>query len=313
MLKLTADLQKLMKIILRNILLLLILATSLAAQEKPEKPYIVTTTGIVADIVKNVAGDLVQLEALMGPGVDPHLYKSTQGDLKRLLQADIVFYNGLKLEGKMQEIFEKLARKKPVIPVSREIDRETLLAFAAYPGEKDPHIWFDVLQWSLTISVVRDELTRLLPEHKAVLFKNAKNYKQELEELAHWVKEQVALVPAEQRVLVTAHDAFHYFGRAYGFEVLGLQGISTESEFGLQDIKRISDVIISRKVKAIFVETSVPEKFIRSLEEGVREQGFEVSVGGALFSDAMGNDGTPEGTYIGMVKHNVSTIVEGLK
>lgn len=302
-----------MKIILQIALLLLIIANPIFAQEKPEKPYILTTTGMVADLVKNIAGELVQLEALMGPGVDPHLYKSTQGDLKRLLQADIVFYNGLKLEGKMQDVFEKLAVKKPVIPVSREIDRGRLLAFESYPGEKDPHIWFDVLLWSQTIPVVRDELVKLLPEHKAELFKNAESYKQELKNLDSWVREQIALVPKEQRVLVTAHDAFHYFGRAYGFEVLGLQGISTESEFGLQDIKRISDVIISRKVRSIFVETSVPEKFIRSLEEGVREQGFEVSVGGALFSDAMGNEGTPEGTYIGMVRHNVNTIVEGLK
>lgn len=299
-----------MKTIAKITFFLLLIASSATAQEKP---YVVTTTGMVADLVKNIAGDFVQLEALMGPGVDPHLYKSTQGDLKRLQKADIVFYNGLKLEGKMQSIFEKLASKKPVIAVSRAIDRDILLAFAGYPGEKDPHIWFDVLLWSQAIPVVRDELTLLLPEHKSELDKNAEAYRQQLQELASWIAEQIAKIPAEQRVLVTAHDAFHYFGRAYGLEVMGLQGISTESEFGLQDIKRISDLVISRKVKAVFVETSVPEKFVRSLQEGVRARGFEVAIGGALFSDAMGNAGTPEGTYLGMVKRNVTNIVEGLK
>lgn len=278
-----------------------------------DKINIVTTTGMIADVARNVGQDSVIVNALMGAGVDPHLYKATQGDLGRLRRADIIFYNGLHLEGKMGEVFEKLERIKTVVPVARGIDSSHLIDNPIFQGSHDPHIWFDVSMWRATINEVTRTLISADPESKAYYEKNALEYSKALDELHNWVIEEIQKIPKDKRLMVTAHDAFSYFGRAYDIEVRGLQGISTLSEFGLKDRVDLVNFIVERKVKAVFVETSVSEKNINAIVEGCRQKGHDVIIGGNLFSDAMGAEGTPEGEYIGMVRANVKTIVEALR
>uniref|UniRef100_UPI004047D34A metal ABC transporter solute-binding protein, Zn/Mn family n=1 Tax=Roseivirga sp. TaxID=1964215 RepID=UPI004047D34A len=291
----------------------LLFACGSTKQETTGKLTIVTTTGMIADIAKNVGLDSVQVTALMGPGVDPHLYKATQGDLSRLQKADIIFYNGLHLEGKMDEVFEKLERIKTVVPISRQLDSTVLLTDPVYAGAHDPHIWFDVSIWASTVNQVLATLIETNPENEAFYAKNAENYIQSLNDLHGWVRDEIATIPEEQRILITAHDAFNYFGRAYSIEVKGLQGISTLSEFGLKDRVDLVNFIVDRKIKAVFVETSVSEKNINAIIEGCQQKGHDVVIGGKLYSDAMGAEGSAEGTYIGMVKANVNTIVKALK
>ncbi|OEK01090.1 manganese transporter [Roseivirga sp. 4D4] len=277
------------------------------------KLSIVTTTGMIADVAKNVGKDSVSVSALMGPGVDPHLYKATQGDLGRLQGADIIFYNGLHLEGKMGEVFEKLQRIKTVIPVARGIDSTFLLDDPIYQNAFDPHIWFDISLWASTIGEVTSTLIETDPDNASYYEKNASAYTEQLLSLHEWVKTEIATIPEDERIMITAHDAFNYFGRAYDIEVRGLQGISTLSEFGLKDRVDLVNFIVEKKIKAVFVETSVSEKNINAIVEGCRQKGHNVIIGGNLFSDAMGAEGTPEGNYIGMVRANVRTIVEALK
>ena len=268
---------------------------------------------MVGDLIKNIGGKHVEVTTLMGTGVDPHLYKATHGDLKRLRGADIIFYNGLNLEGKMQSIFEKLSKTKPTIATASKTPKEFLLESVDYVGEADPHIWFDVSLWNKTIPEIVTALSNIKPNLKDTFSKNATLYSRKLDELHLWVQKQISLIPENQRVLVTAHDAFRYFGKAYGIEVTGLQGISTASDYGLQDIQRISTLITERNIKAVFVESSVPRRFIESLQAGIIAKGRKLNIGGELFSDAMGAAGTTEGTYLGMVQHNVNTIVGALK
>lgn len=291
----------------------LMFACGSTKQDTKGKLTIVTTTGMIADIAKNVGLDSVQVTALMGPGVDPHLYKATQGDLSRLQEADIIFYNGLHLEGKMGEVFENLERIKTVVPISRQLDSTVLLTDPIYAGAHDPHIWFDVSIWASTVNQVLATLIETNPENEAFYAKNAENYIQSLNDLHGWVREEIASIPEAQRILITAHDAFNYFGRAYSIEVKGLQGISTLSEFGLKDRVDLVNFIVDRKIKAVFVETSVSEKNINAIIEGCQQKGHNVVIGGKLYSDAMGAEGSAEGTYIGMVKANVNTIVKALK
>jgi len=274
---------------------------------------VVTTTGMIADIVKNVGKDSVEVTALMGPGVDPHLYKATQGDLGRLQRANIIFYNGLHLEGKMGEVFEKLGRIKTVIPVARGIDSTFLLDDPIYENAIDPHIWFDLSIWASTIVEVTSTLIEADPGNAKYYEENAAYHTNELLKLHEWVKTEIQKIPADKRILITAHDAFNYFGRAYDIEVRGLQGISTLSEFGLRDRVDLVNFIVERKIKAVFVETSVSKKNINAIVEGCRQKGHDVIIGGNLFSDAMGAEATPEGNYIGMVMANVKTIVEALR
>lgn len=281
--------------------------------ESDSKPNIVATTGMIADLVRNIGKDSVQVTPLMGPGVDPHLYKATQGDLGRLQAADVIFYNGLHLEGKMGEVFEKLKQIKTVVPVAEAVDSSKLLQDPVYQGNFDPHIWFDVALWASTMDRIVETLSEVDPESKAFYEANAAAYRQELQELHDWVAAEIQQIPAEKRTLITAHDAFNYFGEAYGIEVRGLQGISTLSEFGLKDRVDLVNFIVERGIKAVFVETSVSEKNIESIVEGTRQRGHDLVIGGNLYSDAMGEAGTPEGTYVGMVRANVRTIVEGLK
>ncbi|HKK76890.1 MAG TPA: zinc ABC transporter substrate-binding protein [Saprospiraceae bacterium] len=273
---------------------------------------VVATTGMVADLVQNIGGDSIEVQALMGPGVDPHLYKATQGDLAKLQKADIIFYNGLHLEGKMGEVLEKLGQIKRVVPVAENIPQSALLEDPVYQGTADPHIWFDVSIWAQCIDAVQAALTEQDSDRADFYIANAKRYRQELTNLHDWVNQEVAKIPAEKRILITAHDAFNYFGRAYRMEVRGLQGISTLSEFGLRDRVDLVNFIVEKEIRSVFVETSVSEKNINSIVEGCRQKGHEVRIGGNLYSDAMGPAGSPEGTYIGMVKANVKTMVEGL-
>jgi manganese/zinc/iron transport system substrate-binding protein len=273
---------------------------------------VVATTGMVADLAKNIGGDSIEVKSLMGPGVDPHLYKATQGNLADLQQADLVLYNGLHLEGKMTEIFEKLNRIKPVVPIAQGIDSATLIDASGY-DTPDPHIWFDVSMWANTIPTVQKALSEARPDLAKYFEKNAQSYQQKLMDLHQMVKDSLSTIPEERRILITAHDAFSYFGRAYDIEVRGLQGISTLSEFGLRDRVDLVDFIVDKKIKAVFVETSVSDKNIKAIVEGAQQKGHEVKIGGYLYSDAMGEAGTEEGTYIGMVKANVKTIVEGLR
>ena len=301
-------------------MLLLLLLTVYSCQHRPrdqraagEKIKIVATTGMIADAVENIAGDHADVIALMGPGVDPHLYKATQGDLQRLTDAHVIFYNGLHLEGKMGEVFDKLGRMKPVIAVGEEIPKERLRKVAGFQGTYDPHIWFDVNLWKEAVKAISRFLQEYDTTHRRDYETRSKRYLQQLDSLDNAVRESIVEIPATQRVLITAHDAFGYFGDAYEIEVRGLQGISTLSEFGLRDVTDLVDYILERKVKAIFVETSVSGKSIEAVVEGCRQKGWDVKIGGKLFSDAMGAAGTPEGTYIGMVNANVKTIVESLK
>lgn len=274
---------------------------------------VVCTTGMIADLAHNIGGERVAVVGLMGPGVDPHYYKASQGDLDKLGRADLILYNGLHLEGKMQEIFQKMARKKKVVPVAQGIPPEALRRPPEFEGNYDPHIWFDVSLWKQTIATVVESLGEVDPDGVDHYRQKGAIYQQELEKLHLWVQTQVDKIPSEQRILVTAHDAFGYFGRAYGIEVLGLQGISTVAEYGVNDVNRMVDLIVSRKVKAIFVESSVPQRSIEAVQEGCRARGLEVEIGGTLYSDAMGGPESGADTYIGMVQSNVNTIAAALR
>jgi len=305
-----------MKILFSLALLFAIIAPGCGDGGKPPKDgriRIVTTTGMIEDAARNVVGAHAEVEALMGPGVDPHLYKATQGDLSKLTGASIVFYNGLHLEGKMVDALEKLGRSRKVIAVSDGLDTSKLRRPAEFQGNFDPHIWFDVKFWSGTVRKIADEMKALDPPNAADYEKNAVAYMARLDSLDAWVRAEIATIPKEVRVLVTAHDAFGYFGRAYDIEVRGLQGISTVSEFGLADISSLVDMLAGRRIKAVFVESSVPRRSIEAVVQGVRARGHNVAIGGQLYSDAMGAAGTPDGTYIGMVSANVNTIVRALR
>ena len=278
----------------------------------PKRIQIVATTGMVADIVRNVAGDKAEVTGLIGEGVDPHLYKPTRADVARLTEADVIFYSGLLLEGKMSEVLGNLAKDKPVHAVTSQVDKQYLLEPPEFEGHPDPHLWMDVQGWSKAVEAVEQAMAQYDPENKALYQQNAQAYQEKLQAVDSYAKERFATIPESSRVMVTAHDAFNYLGRAYNLEVIGIQGISTESEAGLGDLNKLVDLIVQRKIGAVFVETSVADKNVKALIEGAKARGFEVKVGGELFSDAMGASGTYEGTYIGMIDHNVTTIVRAL-
>lgn len=275
-------------------------------------PRIVTTTGMLADAVTNIVGDSASVQSLMGPGVDPHLFKATQGDLTKLTEADVIVYNGLHLEGKMGEVLKKLAKLKPVISGGDGVAESKRKKSVQYANAYDPHIWFDASLWIDVSKHLSKELQLLHPANKHYYQDNTDNFIAQLDSLHNAVINSIANISQDQRILITAHDAFEYFGRAYNIEVRGLQGISTVSEFGLKDITNLVDFIVERQIKAVFVETSVSKKAINAVVEGCKNRGFEVVIGGSLYSDAMGNEGTPEGTYIGMVNANVNIIVNAL-
>ena len=273
---------------------------------------VVTTTGQIADIARNIGGTAVSVEALMGAGVDPHLFVASESDVERLAEADIILYNGHFLEAQMDDILEQIGERKPVIAVTEGIDPARLIPWAKDATEFDPHIWFDVQLWQIAAEAVRDGLIELDPARADAYNTNADAYLDQLRELDAYVQAQADSLPAERRILVTAHDAFSYFGRTYGFTVRGLQGISTASEAGTSDVRDLAIFIAEHQVPAIFVESSVPVRTIEALQAAVEAQGWQVEIGGSLFSDAMGSPGTPEGTYDGMVRHNIDTIVAAL-
>ena len=290
--------------------------SSEALENSADEPYtIVCTIGMITDIVRNVAGNHAKVEGIIGEGVDPHLYKPTRSDVVNLNDADVVFYNGLLLEGKMTDILERVANPdKPVRALA-----ESILKNANYSlhlendsGHTDPHVWMDVRGWMLGVEVVAETLSAFDPLNEKVYRENALDYIQKLDALDGYAKQSIASIPESQRALVTAHDAFGYLGKATGLTVKGIQGISTESEAGLRDVEELIDFIIERGVPAIFSESSVADKNVRALVEGAKARGHELKVGGMLFSDAMGRSGTYEGTYIGMIDHNVTTITRAL-
>lgn len=276
------------------------------------KLNVVTTTTMITDLVKNIGGDHINLQGLMGSGVDPHLYKASEGDVSKLSQADIIFYNGLHLEGKLVEVFEKMKNKKTVA-VSDAIDKSTLIGSDYFASNYDPHIWFNIEYWKQATQFVVKTLSEAIPDKTETFQANGEKYIAQLNNLKSKVEAKISEVPNAQRILVTAHDAFNYFGKAFDFEVVGLQGLSTATEAGVQDVQKLSAFIIEHKVKAIFVESSVPKRTIEALQASVKSKGHDVTIGGELYSDALGNAGTIEGTYIGMFEYNVNTIVEALK
>ena len=280
------------------------------------EPYtVVCTVGMITDIVRNVAGDYAQVEGIIGEGVDPHLYKPTRSDVVKLSAADVVFYNGLLLEGKMTDVLVRVASSgKPVKAVTEAIleGPDYLMELDDGSEHTDPHVWMDVRGWIQAVPVVAKALSSFDPVHAEIYSTNAMVYAQQLEALDAYAKQSIASIPESQRVLVTAHDAFNYLGRATGLTVRGIQGVSTESEAGVRDLEDLVDYIVELKIPAVFVETSVADKNVRALVEGANARGHDVRIGGALFSDAMGQAGSYEGTYIGMIDHNITTITRAL-
>ena len=280
------------------------------------EPYkIVCTVGMITDIVVNLVGDYAEVEGIIGEGIDPHLYKPTRGDVIKLSQADVVFYNGLLLEGKMTDVLVGIASKGKLVKAVTEailVETDYLLEKDDGSAYTDPHVWMDVSGWLRAIPVVAETLAVYDPENAEAYHSKATVYAEQLEALDAYAKVAMSTIPESQRVLVTAHDAFQYLGRAYGIEVRGIQGISTESEAGVRDLEDLVDFIVERQIPAVFVESSVADKNVRALVEGARARGHDVIIGGSLFSDAMGQAGTYEGTYIGMIDSNVTTITNAL-
>lgn len=279
-----------------------------------ERPVnVVATTSMIADLAREVGGDRVEVEGLMGPGVDPHLYRPRESDVARLVGADVVLFNGLELEGKMGEVLEQVEGRGIVAaPVAEVLDEGVLLRPPEFEGAFDPHVWMDVSLWQEVAGAVADALAEVDPTHAQTYADNAAAYRARLDSLEAWVRGRVAEVPEDQRVLVTAHDAFNYFGRAYGFEVRGLQGLSTATEAGTADVRDLAAFVAERRIPAMFVETSVSPRNIEAVQRAVEARGFAVEIGGNLFSDALGDPGTAGGTYEGMIRHNVDTIVGAL-
>ena len=301
----------------KSIYIFLVLTLVLSCKNKKQdngKLNIVTTTTMITDLVKNIGGDQVNIQGLMGSGVDPHLYKASEGDVTKLVNADIIFYNGLHLEGKLVDVFEKMgSQTKTPIALAEEIDKSTLIGSDYFASNYDPHVWFNIAYFKQFANKVTAVLANKDPNNADIYAENEKQFLAKLNMLQEKIKATIETLPKEKRILVTAHDAFNYFGKNYGFEVVGLQGLSTATEAGVQDVQKLSAFIIDRKVKAIFVESSVPKRTIEALQAAVKSKGHEVIIGGTLYSDALGNAGTAEGTYIGMFEYNVDTIVNALK
>ncbi len=304
------------------ILILFPLVLPLSAQESTPEPLpgcsepvinVVATVGMIADMVGEIGGGCVVVTGMMGPGVDPHLYTATAGDVELLFYADIIFYGGLNLEARLSDVFVQVREglDKPTIPVSERIPEDRILTEVQF-NVPDPHVWMDVSLWMIAAEAIRDGLSEYLPEQSAYFEQNAEVYLAEMEALDTYVREQIQRIPEERRVLVTAHDAFQYYSHAYNIEVHAPQGITTEAEVGVQDIRSTIDLLVSREIPTIFVESSVSPDVVEAIVEGARARGLEISIGGSLYSDAMGETGTPEGTYLGMIRANTDTIVTGL-
>lgn len=304
---------------MKKLVLLLAISLSLFAcnnntKKENQKLNVVTTTTMITDLVKNIGGDFINQQGLMGSGVDPHLYKASEGDVNKLVTADIIFYNGLHLEGKLVEVFEKMgsATKTP-IALGDALDKSTLIGSDYFASNYDPHVWFNIAYFKQFAKQVTNVLSKKDPKNAVNFIENEKQYLLKLDALQSKIAATIATLPKNKRILVTAHDAFNYFGKNYDFEVVGLQGLSTATEAGVQDVQKLSAFIIKNKVNAIFVESSVPKRTIEALQAAVKSKGHNVTIGGTLYSDALGDAGTVEGTYIGMFEYNVNTIVNALK
>ena len=275
---------------------------------------VVVTTNIIGDLVRQVAGDRVTLTTLMGPGVDPHLYRASEGDVQTMAEADLVLYNGLHLEGKMTDVFAQMnERSVPTSALAADAVPDSLLIPSAeYASSYDPHVWFDVQLWRRVTQHVGDVLARRDTARAEAYRSSADAYAQRLDSLHQYVMRQAKRIPEDRRVLVTSHDAFRYLGQAYDIEVRGLQGISTASEAGTQDVQTLADFVVTRRIPALFVESSVSPRGIEAVQAAVKAKGFQVRLGGTLYGDALGDRGTPTGTYIGALRHNIDTIVQGL-
>jgi len=297
----------------RQFLAALAFATTLPVAGWAEAPLkVVATTGMIADAVQQIGGDQVEVKSLMGPGVDPHAYRQTRSDIVAMTRADLVLWHGLYLEAQMEDFFHDLGRKRQVVAVAEGVDKSKLRAHDDYADKYDPHLWMSPVLWHDVVIEVQQALTEARPEAADLFAANTQAYLDRIDRLHAYGQQVLAQVPADKRVLVTAHDAFGYFGAEYGFEVTGIQGISTQSEAGLNRIGELVDMLVERQVSAVFVESSVSDRSVRALIEGAAAKGHTVAVGGELFSDAMGAPGTYEGTYVGMLDHNFTVVARGL-
>ncbi len=277
------------------------------------KLNVVTTTTMLTDLVQNIGKDSIHIQGLMGSGVDPHLYKASEGDVSKLVNADVIFYNGLHLEGKLEELLKNMAsQEQTTVPLAETLDNNRLITSQNFASNYDPHVWFDIDFFIQFSKIVAEVLSEKDPKNKAFYTQNATDYIADLETLTADVKRVVNALPKEKRILVTAHDAFNYFGQAYGFKVVGLQGLSTATEAGVKDVQQLSEFIIENNIKAIFIESSVPKRTIEALQAAVKDKGHDVVIGGTLYADALGDAGTYQGTYLGMYRHNIKTIVNAL-
>ena len=294
-----------------SILVLLGVVTGLTACGSEEGGGVVTTVGMIADVARNVAGNCLEVSAMMGPGIDPHLYKASASDVRTLQNAAAILYGGYVLEGQLGEVLGAMARDKPVVAVSEaSLSRDELIDEGN--GVIDPHVWMNVAYWARTIAPITEVLSELEPDCAAAMSERAAEYRTQLEALNSWVIDSIASIPAEQRILVTAHDAFAYYGRAYAIDIAAIQGISTASEASLADIRGTVDTVVERNVPAMFVESSINPRTVEAVLQAVQDRGGNATIGGQLFSDAMGEDGTAFGTYIGMIYSNTTTITEAL-
>jgi manganese/zinc/iron transport system substrate-binding protein len=282
------------------------------ADEADGRLRVVATTGMIADAAREIGGEHVVVTGLMGPGVDPHLYKASEGDVRRLFRAEVIFFHGLHLEARMADVLEHMGDRVRTVAVTSGVDPSLLMDSPEYPGMYDPHIWFDVRLWMEAVRAVRDGLVEAAPEHAEDFGTRTELYLAELEALDAYVRAQAERIPADERVMITAHDAFGYFGRAYGFEVRGLQGLSTTTEAGTADVQALASFIVERRIPAIFVESSIPTRTIEAVQAAARARRHDVRIGGELYSDALGDPDTPAGRYPGMVRHNIDTIVGAL-
>ena len=294
-------------------LFVIFLVACKAPTKSSGKLKVVVTTSMLTDLVKNIGGDLIDLQGLMGAGVDPHLYKASEGDVSKLFNADVIFYNGLHLEGKLVAVFEKMDTQKTTVALGEFLAKEGLIGSDYFASNYDPHVWFNIQYFKEFSDKVTSVLSKEDPKNAASFTANNLAFQQKLDLLHTAVVNTIATLAPEKRILVTAHDAFNYFGKAYGFKVVGLQGLSTATEAGVQDVQKLSEYIIANKVKAIFIESSVPRRTIEALQEAVLSKGHQVSIGGSLYSDALGDGGSVEGTYVGMFLYNIKTIVNALQ
>ncbi|MEM9122171.1 MAG: zinc ABC transporter substrate-binding protein [Pseudomonadota bacterium] len=290
----------------------MVLGPSGAARASTAPLKVVCTTGMIGDAARAIAGERATVEQLMGSGIDPHAYRQTRTDIKSLVQSDLVLWNGLYLEAQMEEFLLQLGEKQSVVAVAEQVPEDLLIAHDDYEGRFDPHLWMDPARWARVVRAVADALVAADPGGADAYREGEAAYAAEVEAVGAYALEVLGSVPEPARVLISAHDAFNYFGDAYGYEVLGIQGISTESEAGLRRIEELVDLLVERKIPAVFIESSVSDRNVKALIEGAGAAGQPVTIGGELFSDAMGAPGTYEGTYPGMIDHNATLIARAL-